>query len=155
DVPGFMPGSAEEAEGIIHHGAKLIFAYAEATVPKITVILRKAYGGAYIVMGSKHLRADLNFALPSAEIAVMGPESAIDVVFRKEIQQAPEPEKKRQELLLEYREKFARPYQSAELGYIDEVISPELVRTRLYTSIEYLLDKIDRTPRKNHPNLPL
>ena len=155
DVPGFMPGSAEEAEGIIHQGAKLIFAYAEATVPKITLVLRKAYGGAYIVMGSKHLRADLNFALPSAEIAVMGPEAAVGVVFRKEIQQASEPEKRRQELIEEYREKFARPYQSAELGYIDEVISPELVRARLYTSLEYLLDKIDRTPRKKHPNPPL
>ncbi len=155
DVPGFMPGSAEEQEGIIHHGAKLIFAYAEATVPKITLILRKAYGGAYIVMGSKHLRADLNFALPSAEVAVMGPESAISVIYRKEIKETKEPDKLRQKLIDEYREKFANPYLPAELGYIDEVLSPELVRSRLYRGLEFLLEKIDRTPRKKHPNPPL
>ena len=155
DVPGFMPGSQEEAEGIIHHGAKLIFAYAEATVPKLTLVVRKAYGGAYIVMSSKHLRGDLNFALPSAEIAVMGPEAAVNIIFKKEIDSAQDKEKRRQELIEEYRRKFASPYQSAELGYIDEVIQPEMVRMKLFQGLEMLLEKIDSNPRKKHPNPPL
>jgi len=155
DVPGFMPGTVEESAGIIHHGAKLIFAYAEATVPKLTVVVRKAYGGAYIVMGSKHLRGDLNFAYPTAEIAVMGPEAAVNVVFKKEIESAPDQEKRRAELIQEYRDKFASPYQSAELGYIDEVISPDQTRIKLFRGLELLLDKIDKNPKKKHPNPPL
>jgi propionyl-CoA carboxylase beta chain len=155
DVPGFMPGSSEESEGIIHHGAKLIFAYSEATVPKLSVIVRKAYGGAYIVMSSKHLRGDLNFAYPGAEIAVMGPEAAVSIVFKKEIDSAEDKDKKRAELIQQYREKFASPYQSAELGYIDEVISPEQTRVRLFQGLEMLLDKVDRNPKKKHPNPPL
>lgn len=155
DVPGFMPGSSEESEGIINHGAKLIFAYSEATVPKLSVIVRKAYGGAYIVMSSKHLRGDLNFAYPTAEIAVMGPEAAVNIVFKKEIDSAEDKEKKRAELIQRYREKFASPYQSAELGYIDEVISPEQTRIRLFQGLEMLLDKVDRNPKKKHPNPPL
>ncbi len=155
DVPGFMPGTAQESEGIIHHGAKLIFAYAEATVPKLTVVVRKAYGGAYIVMGSKHLRGDLNFAYPAAEIAVMGPEAAVNVVFKKELASASDPEKRRGELISEYRDKFASPYQAAELGYIDEVISPDQTRMKLFRGLELLLDKIDKNPKKKHPNPPL
>ena len=155
DVPGFMPGSAQESQGIILHGAKLIFAYAEATVPKLTLVVRKAYGGAYIVMGSKHLRGDLNLAFPSAEIAVMGPEAAVNVVFKSELEAASDPEKRRAELIAEYRGKFASPYQTAELGHIDEVIDPEQTRARLYQGLQMLLNKNDRNPKKKHPNPPL
>ena len=138
DVPGFMPGTDQEYGGIIKHGAKLLFAFAEATVPKVTVILRKAYGGAYDVMASKHIRADMNFAFPSAEIAVMGPEGAVNIVRRNEIAQSSDPEKTRKEFVADYREKFANPYKAAELGFIDEVIYPRTLRARLYRSLELL-----------------
>jgi propionyl-CoA carboxylase beta chain len=155
DVPGFMPGTDQEYGGIIKHGAKLLFAFAEATVPKVTVILRKAYGGAYDVMASKHIRADVNLAFPTAEIAVMGPEGAVNIVRRNEIAQAEEPEKARAEFVMDYREKFANPYKAAELGFIDEVIYPRTLRARLHVSLELLKDKRDINPPKKHTNLPL
>jgi propionyl-CoA carboxylase beta chain len=155
DVPGFLPGIDQEYGGIIKHGAKLLFAFAEATVPKVTVILRKAYGGAYDVMASKHIRADVNFALPTAEIAVMGPEGAVSIVRRNEIAQAAEPEKARAAFVADYREKFASPYKAAELGFIDEVIYPRTLRARLHRSLEILKDKADSNPSKKHSNIPL
>jgi propionyl-CoA carboxylase beta chain len=155
DVPGFLPGTQQEFGGIIKHGAKLIYAYCEATVPKITVITRKAYGGAYIVMSSKHLWGDINFAYPTAEIAVMGPEGAVGVVFRKEIQEASDPVQKEVEMIEEYRTKFANPYQAAMYGYVDEVILPEQTRSKLIRAMEALLNKKDRMPEKKHDNLPL
>jgi len=155
DVPGFMPGTDQEYGGIIKHGAKLLFAFAEATVPKVTVILRKAYGGAYDVMASKHIRADVNLAFPTAEIAVMGPEGAVNIVRRNEIAQASDPDKKRAEFVLDYREKFANPYKAAELGFIDEVIYPRTLRARLHRSLELLKDKRDDNPAKKHTNIPL
>jgi propionyl-CoA carboxylase beta chain len=155
DVPGFLPGTDQEYGGIIKHGAKLLFAFAEATVPKVTVILRKAYGGAYDVMASKHIRADVNFALPTAEIAVMGPEGAVNIVRRNEIAQAADPEKARAAFVADYREKFASPYKAAELGFIDEVIYPRLLRARLHRSLELLKDKRDSNPPKKHANIPL
>jgi propionyl-CoA carboxylase beta chain len=155
DVPGFMPGTDQEYGGIIKHGAKLLFAFAEATVPKVTVILRKAYGGAYDVMASKHIRADINFAFPTAEIAVMGPDGAVNIVRRGEIAQAKEPEKARAAFVADYREKFANPYKAAELGFIDEVIYPRTLRARLHHSLELLKDKKDSNPPKKHTNIPL
>jgi propionyl-CoA carboxylase beta chain len=155
DVPGFLPGTDQEYGGIIKHGAKLLFAFAEATVPKVTVILRKAYGGAYDVMASKHIRADFNFAFPTAEIAVMGPEAAVNIVRRAEIAQAADPEKARAAFVVDYREKFASPYKAAELGFIDEVIHPRTLRARLHRSLEVLKDKRDDNPRKKHANIPL
>ena len=155
DVPGFLPGTQQEFGGIIKHGAKLIYAYCEATVPKITVITRKAYGGAYIVMSSKHLRGDINFAYPTAEIAVMGPEGAVGIVFRKEIQESPEPDKKELEMIEEYRTKFANPYQAATHGYVDEVIFPEQTRPKLIRALEALINKKTAMPEKKHDNLPL
>jgi len=155
DVPGFLPGTAQEYGGIIKHGAKLIYAYCEAVVPKITVITRKAYGGAYIVMSSKHLWGDLNFAYPSAEIAVMGPEGAVNVVFKKEIKAAEDPEKKEAEMIEEYRQTFASPYRAAERGFIDEIILPEETRPKLIKALESLKNKKDRMPKKKHDNLPL
>jgi propionyl-CoA carboxylase beta chain len=155
DVPGFLPGTAQEYGGIIKHGAKLIYAYCEATVPKITVITRKAYGGAYIVMSSKHLWGDINFAFPSAEIAVMGPEGAVNVVFRKEIKTAEDPAQKQMEMIDEYRKTFASPYRAAEMGFIDEIILPEQTRPKLIRALESLKNKQDRMPRKKHDNLPL
>jgi propionyl-CoA carboxylase beta chain len=155
DVPGFLPGTDQEYGGIIKHGAKLLFAFAEATVPKITVILRKAYGGAYDVMASKHIRADVNLALPTAEIAVMGPEGAVNIVRRAEIAEAQDPAKARAEFVADYREKFASPYKAAELGFIDEVIHPRALRTRLHRSLLLLKDKHDTNPRKKHSNIPL
>ena len=155
DVPGFMPGTDQEYGGIIKHGAKLLFAFAEATVPKVTVILRKAYGGAYDVMASKHIRADVNLAFPTAEIAVMGPEGAVNIVRRGEIAQAAEPDKTRAAFVADYREKFANPYKAAELGFIDEVIYPRMLRSRLHTSLELLKDKRDSNPPKKHGNIPL
>jgi propionyl-CoA carboxylase beta chain len=155
DVPGFLPGTAQEYGGIIKHGAKLLFAFAEATVPKVTVILRKAYGGAYDVMASKHIRADVNLAFPSAEIAVMGPEGAVNIIRRTEIAKAAEPEKTRAEFIAEYKERFANPYKAAELGYIDEVIYPRTLRARLHRSLELLKDKRDTNPPKKHSNIPL
>jgi propionyl-CoA carboxylase beta chain len=155
DVPGFLPGTAQEYGGIIKHGAKLIYAYCEATVPKITVITRKAYGGAYIVMSSKHLWGDMNFAYPSAEIAVMGPEGAVNVVFRKEIQAAEDPAQKELEMIEEYRKTFASPYRAAEMGFVDEIILPEQTRPKLIKALESLRNKKDSMPRKKHDNLPL
>jgi propionyl-CoA carboxylase beta chain len=155
DVPGFLPGTAQEYGGIIKHGAKLLFAFAEATVPKVTVILRKAYGGAYDVMASKHIRADVNFAFPTAEIAVMGPDGAVNIVFKNEIAKAADPAKARTELIADYKEKFANPYKAAELGFIDEVIYPRTLRQRLARSLELLKDKRDSNPPKKHSNIPL
>lgn len=155
DVPGFLPGTAQEFGGVIRHGAKLLYAYAEATVPKITVILRKAYGGAYCVMGPKHLRADLNFALPTAEIAVMGAEGAVNIVMREEINQATDKQKRFAELSESYREQFQNPYRAAELGYIDEIIPPEDMRPRICQALNLLQNKRDSRPRKKHGNIPL
>lgn len=155
DVPGFLPGTDQEYGGIIKHGAKLLFAFAEATVPKVTVILRKAYGGAYDVMASKHIRADVNLAFPTAEIAVMGPDGAVNIVYRHEIAKAEDPAKARAEFIADYREKFANPYKAAELGFIDEVIYPRTLRARLHRSLEMLKDKRDQNPTKKHSNIPL
>jgi propionyl-CoA carboxylase beta chain len=155
DVPGFLPGTGQEWGGIIKHGAKLLYAFAEATVPKVTVITRKAYGGAYDVMASKHIRADVNFAYPTAEIAVMGPEGAVNIVFRKELARAADPEAERQRLITEYRAKFANPYKAAELGYVDEVIKPEDTRPRVIRALEMLRTKRQELPAKKHGNIPL
>jgi len=155
DVPGFLPGTAQEYGGIIKHGAKLIYAYCEAVVPKITVVTRKAYGGAYIVMSSKHLWGDINYAYPTAEIAVMGPDGAVNIVFKKEISAAEDPEKKEAEMIEEYRNTFASPYRAAERGYIDEIILPEQTRPKLIRALESLKNKQDRMPAKKHDNLPL
>jgi len=155
DVPGFLPGTAQEYGGIIKHGAKLIYAYCEAVVPKITVVTRKAYGGAYIVMSSKHLWGDINYAYPTAEIAVMGPDGAVNIVFKKEISAAEDPEKKEAEMIEEYRSTFASPYRAAERGYIDEIILPEQTRPKLIRALESLKNKQDRMPAKKHDNLPL
>ncbi len=155
DVPGFLPGTEQEYGGIIKHGAKLLFAFAEATVPKVTVILRKAYGGAYDVMASKHIRADVNFAFPTAEIAVMGSDGAVNIVRRKEIDSAKDPAAARAEFVADYKEKFANPYKAAELGFVDEVIYPRTLRARLHRSLELLKDKRDQNPPKKHTNIPL
>src|SRR3984957_2083009 len=157
DVPGFLPGTQQEFGGIIRHGAKLLFAFAEATVPKITVITRKAYGGAYCVMASKHLRTDANFAWPTAEIAVMGPEGAVNVVYKREIENAPEEQRDslRREKIDEFRERFANPYVAAEQGYIDDVIKPAHTRAKLITALRSLENKRDTNPRKKHGNIPL
>jgi len=155
DVPGFLPGTAQEYGGIIKHGAKLLYAYCEATVPKITLITRKAYGGAYDVMSSKHIRGDINLAYPTAEIAVMGPEGAVNIIFRRDIQEAADPEPVREEKAAEYRQKFANPYIAASLGYIDEVIDPKETRPRLIHALEMLQNKRDTNPAKKHGNIPL
>jgi acetyl-CoA carboxylase carboxyltransferase component len=155
DVPGFLPGTGQEHGGIIRHGAKLLYAFCEATVPKLTVIIRKAYGGAYDVMSSKHIRGDVNLAWPSAEIAVMGPEGAVNIIFRKELAAAKDPEKRREELVAEYREKFANPYIAAGRGYIDDVIEPRETRPRLINALEMLSNKRDTNPAKKHGNIPL
>ncbi|HET7012066.1 MAG TPA: carboxyl transferase domain-containing protein [Anaerolineales bacterium] len=155
DVPGFLPGTAQEHGGIIRHGAKLLYAYCEATVPKLTVVTRKAYGGAYDVMSSKHIRGDLNLAWPTAELAVMGPEGAVSIIFRKELAEAEDPEKRKAELVAEYREKFAHPYIAAERGYIDDVIEPRFTRPRLINALEMLSNKRDANPAKKHGNIPL
>jgi len=155
DVPGFLPGTAQEWGGIITHGAKLLYAFAEATVPKVTVITRKAYGGAYDVMASKHIRADVNYAWPTAEIAVMGPEGAVNIIFRNELAKAPDQAAERARLVAEYREKFANPFKAAELGYVDEVIRPEQTRERLVRALEMLKDKRQENPARKHGNIPL
>jgi len=155
DVPGFLPGVDQEHGGIIRHGSKLLYAYIEATVPKITLIVRKAYGGAYDVMGSKHSGGDINYAWPTAEIAVMGPEGAINIVFRKEIATAKEPKQKRMELVSEYRRKFANPYIAAQKAYIDDVIEPAHTRPKLITALEMLVTKREQRPPKKHANIPL
>jgi propionyl-CoA carboxylase beta chain/acetyl-CoA/propionyl-CoA carboxylase carboxyl transferase subunit len=155
DTPGFLPGTDQEHNGIIRHGAKMIFAYAEATVPKVTVILRKAYGGAYIVMSSKHLRADLNYAWPNAEIAVMGPDGAVSIVFRKEIEAAEEPAATRAQKTQQYREELANPFVAASRGYLDDVIQPAETRLWLIAALESLRDKRQSTPARKHGNIPL
>ena len=155
DVPGFLPGVKQEHGGIIKHGAKLLYAFCEATVPRITVVTRKAYGGAYVVMNSKHIRADINLAFPTAEIAVMGPEGAVNIVFRKELKEAEDPEHRRRELSDDYRETFASPYKAAELGYIDAVIQPEETRPRIISALEMLATKRASSPPKKHGNIPL
>ncbi len=155
DVPGFMPGIAQEHGGIIRHGAKLLFAYAEATVPKLTVITRKSYGGAYCVMSPKALRGDVNLAWPTAEIAVMGPEAAVNIIFKREIAAAPDPEAERARLVAEYRAKFANPYVAAARGYLDDVIEPRETRPRLINALEMLRNKRDTNPPKKHGNIPL
>jgi propionyl-CoA carboxylase beta chain len=155
DVPGFLPGTSQEYGGIIKHGAKLLYAYCEATVPKLTVITRKAYGGAYDVMSSKHIRGDVNLAYPTAEIAVMGPEGAVNIIFRRDIQEASEPERMRDERVAEYRQKFANPYIAASLGYIDEVIDPKETRVKLIRALDMLQNKRDSNPPKKHGNIPL
>jgi propionyl-CoA carboxylase beta chain len=155
DVPGFLPGTAQEWGGIIRHGAKLLYAYAEATVPKLALITRKAYGGAYDVMSSKHIRADFNFAWPTAEVAVMGPEGAVNIVFRKEIAEADDPEARRAELIAEYRERFANPYSAAERGYVDDVIEPRRTRPVLIDALETTLTKREPRPQRKHGNIPL
>ena len=155
DVPGFLPGVHQEHGGIIIHGSKLLWAYCEATVPKVTVILRKAYGGAYDVMSSKHIRGDISYAWPTAEIAVMGPEGAVNIVFRKEIAAAADPEGERERLVREYREQFANPYVAAARGYIDDVIEPQETRPRLIEALRMLRNKRDANPPKKHGNIPL
>jgi propionyl-CoA carboxylase beta chain len=155
DVPGFLPGTGQEHGGIIRHGAKLLFAYCEATVPKLTVVTRKAYGGAYDVMSSKHIRGDVNLAWPTAEIAVMGPEGAVNIIFRKELDQSEDVEKRRAELVAEYREKFANPYIAASRGFIDDVIEPRETRPRLVNALEMIANKRDVNPAKKHGNIPL
>ena len=155
DVPGFLPGTAQEYGGIIKHGAKLLFAYCEATVPKLTVITRKAYGGAYCVMSSKHIRGDANFAYPTAEIAVMGPDGAVNILYRRELEEVTDPAPFREEKTREYREKFATPYVAAERGYVDEVIEPRYTRARLCAALALLHTKRDSNPPKKHGNIPL
>lgn len=155
DVPGYLPGTQQEHGGIIKHGAKILYAYAEATVPKVTLITRKAYGGAYVVMSSKHLRADINLAYPSAEIAVMGPEGAIQILFRKEIAAAEDPAAKRTELIEDYVEKFASPYRAAQLGFVDSVIFPRDTREVLIKAFAQLENKVEEKPARRHGNIPL
>ena len=155
DVPGFLPGTAQEYGGIIRRGAKLLYAFAVATVPKLTVITRKAYGGAYVVMNSKHLRADVSFAWPTAEIAVMGSEGAVNVIFRREITRAEDPEVRRNELIGEYEEQFGNPYIAAERGYVDDVIEPADTRVRLIQSLRMLRTKREQVPPRKHGNIPL
>jgi len=161
DVPGFLPGTEQEFGGIIRHGAKLLYAFAEATVPKITVITRKAYGGAYCVMGSKHIRTDINLAWPSAEIAVMGPEGAVNIVYRRELSGTGIPacvhdqNAARQQKIEEFRERFANPFVAAERGYVDDVIEPHETRPRVIRALRMLENKVDSMPRKKHGNIPL
>jgi acetyl-CoA carboxylase carboxyltransferase component len=155
DVPGYLPGVDQEYQGIIKHGAKLVYAYCEANVPKITLITRKAYGGAYIVMCSKHIKSDLNFAWPSAEIAVMGPEGAVNIIFRREMKEAKDPKARKKELVKEFREKFSSPHIAASRGYIDAVIDPRRTRNVLIEALTSLANKREARPAKKHGNIPL
>jgi propionyl-CoA carboxylase beta chain len=155
DVPGFLPGTDQEFGGIIRHGAKLLYAYAEATVPKVTVITRKAYGGAYCVMGSKHLRTDVNFAYPTAEIAVMGAEGAVNIIYRRELLAASDQEALRSQKIEEFRDRFASPFIAAERGFIDDVIEPRETRPKVIHALRMLANKVDTMPRKKHGNIPL
>jgi acetyl-CoA carboxylase carboxyltransferase component len=155
DVPGFLPGVDQEYGGIIRHGAKLLYAYCEATVPRIQVITRKAYGGAYVVMNSKSIGADLAFAWPSAELAVMGPQGAVEIVYRRELQQAADPVARRAELVQEYTDKYATPYAAAERGYIDDVIEPSETRRKVAAGLAMLRTKREELPRRKHGNMPL
>jgi propionyl-CoA carboxylase beta chain len=155
DVPGFLPGTGQEYGGIIRHGAKLLYAFAEATVPKVTVITRKAYGGAYCVMSSKHVRTDVNYAWPSAEIAVMGPEGAVNILYRRELAAAPDPDPLRKQKVAEFRERFANPYVAADRGFVDEVIEPRHTRRKIVSALDMARGKRDRNPAKKHGNIPL
>jgi propionyl-CoA carboxylase beta chain len=155
DVPGFLPGTNQEWGGIINHGAKLLYAFTEATVPKLTVVTRKAYGGAYDVMSSKHMRADFNFAWPTAEVAVMGPEGAVNIIFRRDLDKSPTPDERRQKLISDYKARFANPYTAAERGYIDDVIVPHETRPRLINALETLQTKRIERPKRKHGNIPL
>jgi propionyl-CoA carboxylase beta chain len=155
DVPGFLPGVRQEHGGIIRAGAKLLYAFAEATVPKITVITRKAYGGAYCVMASKHIRTDFNYAFPTAEIAVMGPEGAVNILYRRELADAADPAALRAQLVAEYRAKLANPFSAAERGFVDEIIRPRTTRTRLVAALASCDNKRDKNPPKKHGNIPL
>jgi propionyl-CoA carboxylase beta chain len=155
DVPGFLPGTAQEYGGIIRHGAKLLYAFSEATVPKLTVITRKAYGGAYCVMCSKHIRADFNVAWPTAEIAVMGPEGAVNIIYRRDLAGSPTPEERRKKLMEDYKARFANPYTAAERGYIDDVIVPHETRPKLITALHTLQSKREPGPKRKHGNIPL
>jgi propionyl-CoA carboxylase beta subunit len=155
DVPGFLPGTRQEYGGIIRHGAKLLFAFAEATVPKVTVITRKAYGGAYCVMSSKHIRTDVNFAWPTAEIAVMGPEGAVNILYKRELEAAADPAALRAQKVAEFRAKFANPFVTASRGFVDEVIQPRETRRRLISALSRLETKRDKNPPKKHGNIPL
>ena len=155
DVPGFLPGTGQEFGGIIKHGAKLLYAFAEATVPKITVITRKAYGGAYCVMSSKHLRTDFNYAWPTAEVAVMGPEGAVNVLYKKELEAAADPASERARRVAEFRDKFANPFVAAARGFVDEVIQPKTTRRKLILALDSLTTKREKNPPKKHGNIPL
>jgi acetyl-CoA carboxylase carboxyltransferase component len=155
DVPGFLPGTSQEWGGIIRHGAKLLYAYTEATVPKITVITRKAYGGAYDVMASKHMLADFNFAWPTAEVAVMGPEGAVNIIYRRDLDRSPTPNMRREKLVADYKARFANPYTAAERGYVDDVIVPHETRPKVITALETLLTKREPGPKRKHGNIPL
>jgi len=155
DVPGFLPGVDQEYGGIIRHGAKLLYAFCEATVPRIQVITRKAYGGAYVVMNSKSIGADLAFAWPSAELAVMGPNGAVEILYRRELQDAADPEKRRAELIDDYTERFANPYVAAERGFIDDVIDPADTRMKVIAGLEMLKSKREELPHRKHGNIPL
>jgi propionyl-CoA carboxylase beta chain len=155
DVPGYLPGTGQEYAGIIIHGAKLLYAYAEATVPRVTIILRKDFGGAYLVMGSKHLRADVNLAWPGAEIAVTGPDAAANIIFRREIEASSDPDARRKELIADYKERFANPYIAASRGFVDDVIDPRLTRVKIIRALEMLENKTDSNPPRKHGNIPL
>jgi propionyl-CoA carboxylase beta chain len=155
DVPGFLPGTTQEYGGIIKHGAKLLFAFAEATVPKVTVITRKAYGGAYCVMASKHIRTDVNYAWPTAEIAVMGPEGAVDIVYKRELDAAANRDEVRREKIEEFRDRFANPYVAADRGFVDAIIQPRETRKKLIQALAMLENKRDKNPAKKHGNIPL
>jgi propionyl-CoA carboxylase beta chain len=155
DVPGFLPGVRQEHGGIIRHGAKLLYAYCEATVPKITVITRKAYGGAYDVMNSKHVRGDINYAWPTAEIAVMGVDGAVSIIFKDQIEQSEDPEATRRQLVADYQQKFANPYVAAARGFIDDIIEPRQTRPKLISALQMLRNKRDTNPPKKHGNIPL
>jgi len=155
DVPGFLPGVDQEYGGIIRHGAKLLYAYCEATVPRISVITRKAYGGAYVVMDSKSIGSDLSFAWPSAELAVMGPQGAVEIVYRRELQQAADPVARRAELVAEYSEKYANPYAAAERGFVDDVIDPTETRRKVVAGLRVLRSKREDLPQRKHGNVPL
>jgi propionyl-CoA carboxylase beta chain len=155
DVPGFLPGTSQEWGGIIRHGAKLLYAFTEATVPKLTVVTRKAYGGAYDVMNSKHMLADFNFAWPTAEVAVMGPEGAVNIIYRRDLQKSPTPDERRAKLIDDYKAHFANPYSAAERGYIDDVIEPHTTRPKLIRALRTLQTKRVEGPKRKHGNIPL
>jgi propionyl-CoA carboxylase beta chain len=155
DSPGFLPGIDQEQRGIIRHGAKVLYAYSEATVPKISVITRKAYGGAYVVMSSKYLGTDVNYAWPSAEIAVMGAEGAVNILFKKQIESAPDPAAERKRLADEYRYKFSNPYHAASSGYVDDILEPRETRAKIITSLAALRDKYASAPPRKHGNIPV